>query len=303
LRPEDTILHTQADAGSFVIDGARRRWVIDLGPDDYDLPGYFDHGANDEPGPRWRYYRAQTAGHNTLVIDGRNQIPNSPARIIGGNEEGDCKWAVFDLSPAYGKPAGSIRRGAALIGRQVFIQDEVSPDVSGTIVWAIHTSAEPVSVAGSVARFRFGDDRFVVRILEPKAARLELASPPEPRSFPIADVKLLHGGSVLPGGDSQVCELPRRDDENGMRAGGALIRRLQITWPTGARRLTVLLLPDCDDDELMLPVTPLDDWLDRRPVRLARYPRPAHRAGDFNAPEWIASFGTSPLNGSFSASA
>src|SRR5216684_288473 len=35
-RPEDVILHTQADAGSFIVDGARQRWILDLGPDDYD---------------------------------------------------------------------------------------------------------------------------------------------------------------------------------------------------------------------------------------------------------------------------
>ena len=34
-RPEDMMLHTQADAGSFVVDGAR------LGSDDYDFLGYF----------------------------------------------------------------------------------------------------------------------------------------------------------------------------------------------------------------------------------------------------------------------
>ena len=58
-RPEDVKLHAQADAGSFIIDGARRRWVIDLGSDDYDLPGYFDHGIDTRSGSRWRYYRAQ----------------------------------------------------------------------------------------------------------------------------------------------------------------------------------------------------------------------------------------------------
>src|SRR5262249_34884444 len=61
-RPEDVLLHAQADAGSFIIDGARRRWIMDLGPDDYDLPGYFDHGADNRSGLRWRYYRTQTAG-------------------------------------------------------------------------------------------------------------------------------------------------------------------------------------------------------------------------------------------------
>jgi Heparinase II/III-like protein len=259
--------------------------VIDLGPDDYNLPGYFDHGPDNRSGPRWRYYRTQTAGHNTLVIDGRNQIPNARARIIGNSVEGDCKWTVFDLSAAYGQPAGSIRRGAALIGRQVFIQDEIGPEVSGTITWAVHTTAEPVSIAGSVARFRFGDDRFVVRILEPGTARFELGFPPEARSFPIADVRQLHDRSTHAGGGARVSELPRRDDENGTHAAGALIRRLQIGWPTGARRLTVLLLPDCGDHELALPVTPLDDWLARRPVRLASYSRPGYRTSGLGDPD------------------
>jgi hypothetical protein len=58
--PEDVFLHSQADAGSFVLDGARQRWIIDLGADDYDLPGYFDHGADNRSGARWRYYRTHT---------------------------------------------------------------------------------------------------------------------------------------------------------------------------------------------------------------------------------------------------
>jgi hypothetical protein len=53
---------------------------------------------------------------------------------------------------------------------------------------------------------------------------------------------------------------------------------LQIVWPEHARRLSVALLPDCDDDDLPLPVTPLSEWLARRPVRLTRYPRPEYRA-------------------------
>ena len=277
-RPEDVILHTQADAGSFVIDGAKHRWVIDLGPDDYDLPGYFDHGPDNISGPRWRYYRTHATGHNTLVIDGHNQIPNASAPIIGSCVDGQSKWVVFDLSGAYGKPAGCIRRGAALTGRQVIIQDEVSPDISGTIVWTVHTSAEPVSIAGSVARFRLGDDRFVARILEPEAARFEIAFPPEPRAFPIADVRQLHGRSLAATNGACVSELPRRIDEDGRRAGGALIKRLQIVWPTGTRRLCVALLPDCDEDDLALPVSPLDVWLQKRPVRLAQFPRPEYWA-------------------------
>jgi hypothetical protein len=275
-RLEDTMLHSQADAGSFVVDGARRRWVIDLGSDDYDLPGYFDHGADNRSGSRWRYYRTQAAGHNTLVIDGLNQVPNARTPILGSCVEGDCKWVVFDLSSAYGKPPGSVRRGAALIGRQVVIQDEIGSNISGNIVWAIHTSAEPDSVAGPVARFRYGDDRFVARILEPGTARFELTLPPAPRSFPIADVRRLHG-RPLAGDGALISELPRRDDEDGKRAAGALIRRLEIRWPRNTRRLTVLLLPDCDNDDQALPVIPLDHWLPGAPVRRAPCPQPFYQ--------------------------
>ncbi len=281
-RPEDVLLHAQADAGSFIIDGARRRWIMDLGPDDYDLPGYFDHGADNRSGLRWRYYRTQTAGHNTLVIDGRNQIPNARAPIVGSCIDRECKWAVFDLSAAYGKPPGAVLRGAALIGRQVVIQDEVDTEVSGTIAWVAHTTAEPVSVAGSVARFRSGSDRFVVSIVEPSTAYFDLGFPPEPHSFPIVDIRQLHGRPVFAGNNPQVSEMPRRADACG-RLGDALIRRLQIVWPNGVRRLTVALLPDYDDNaDFAAHVTPLEEWLARSPVRLARYRRPR---------QWIAGGG------------
>jgi hypothetical protein len=269
-RPEDMLLHAQADAGSFIVDGARCRWVIDLGGDDYDLPGYFDHGADGRSGARWRYYRVATAGHNTLVINGRNQDPRARATILGSSVKGECKWIVYDLSAVYGKPAGSIRRGAALIGREVVIEDEVDPCVSSDIVWAMHTSADPVYVAGGAACFRRGRDRLVVRILEPADAKFELTVPPTPQWHALGDVRRLHGAPRIACRSARVRELPRRDDDGEGRGRGALIRRLQIAWPAGARRLTVLLLPDWDESEgTALPVAPLDYWLARRPVRLA----------------------------------
>jgi Heparinase II/III-like protein len=282
-RPEDLMLHAQADAGTFILDGARHRWVTDLGSDDYDLPGYFDHGSDTRSGLRWQYYRSQAAGHNTLTIGRRDQVPNAPARIVGSCVEGDCKWVVVDLSAAYDKPSGTVRRGAALIGRQVVIQDEVDPDSCIDVVWAIHTSAEPVALAGSLARFRMGNDRFVARILEPAGARFELVPPPPPRSFACGPAHEQHGRPM--GDGALVSELPRREDQAGERAAGAPIQRLQIAWPAGTRRLTVLLLPDCDGTELALPVAPLDHWLARRPVRLTGLPRrgcrtrAAHAAG------------------------
>ena len=282
-RPEDVILHAQADAGTFILDGARHRWVTDLGSDDYDLPGYFDHGSDARSGSRWQYYRSRAAGHNTLTIGGCDQVPNAPATIIGSCVEGDSKWVVLDLSAVYDKPAGTVRRGAALIGRQVVIQDEVDPDSCADVVWAIHTSAEPVTLAGLLASLRLGDDQLVARILEPAGACFELALPPASRSFPCGPADQLHGRAAS--GGALVSELPRCEDHAGKRAAGAPIRRLQIAWPAGTRRLTVLLLPDCDGDELALPVAPLDHWLARRPIRLTGLPQRGCRTRGAQATE------------------
>jgi hypothetical protein len=270
-RPEDITLHAQADAGTFVVDGARHRWLLDIGSDDYDLPGYFEHGADGRSGRRWRYYRSQPAGHNTLSIGGRDQIPNAPATIVGNCVEGDSKWAVLDLSAAYGQSYGTIRRGAALLGRQVIVQDEIDPALGSEIVWTAHTAAEPLSLTGSVAHFRHGEDRFAARVLEPAGACFELSLPPPPRSFAPADLQRLHGR--LLDETHLVSELPRCADDDGRRAMGAPIRRLRIVLPPGTPRVTVLLLPDCDGCDTALPIAPLDHWLARRPVRLSAVPR------------------------------
>ena len=119
--------------------------------------------------------RLRSAGHD--------QLPNSPATIIGSNVEGENNWVVLDLSLAYGQPAGTIRRGAALLGRQIVIQDEIDPGICSEITWTAHTAAEPVALAGSLARFRVDEDQFDVRILEPAGARFALSPPPPPRSF------------------------------------------------------------------------------------------------------------------------
>jgi hypothetical protein len=94
-------------------------------------------------------------------------------------------------------------------------------------------------VAGSVAQFRSGDDRFVLRILEPAAACFEIGLPPEPQTFPIADVRKLHSRPLLDGHGAQVAELPRRVDDKDRRAAGALIRHkhgYQRTYADGLNR-------------------------------------------------------------------
>ena len=53
--------HGHYDLSSFVLDSSGLRWIMDLGPEDYDPPDYFDANM------RACYHRASTIGHNTLT--------------------------------------------------------------------------------------------------------------------------------------------------------------------------------------------------------------------------------------------
>ena len=67
--------HGHLDLGTFVLDALGQRWAVDLGSDDYGLPGYFDT-------QRPTYYRCSTPGHNTLTFEDRNQDSDGVAPMI-----------------------------------------------------------------------------------------------------------------------------------------------------------------------------------------------------------------------------
>jgi hypothetical protein len=98
--------HAHLDLGSFVLDAGGVRWASDLGPDDYDLPGYLGK-------QRWSYYRTRTEAHNTLVIDDENQDLRAEARITRQEFAPDFSWVQLDLSRANpGKVKQWVRRFA-----------------------------------------------------------------------------------------------------------------------------------------------------------------------------------------------
>ena len=85
---DNKINHSHLDLGTFVLDAGGVRWALDLGPDDYNLPGYF--------GPkRWTYYRMRTESHNTVTIDDENQDTHAEAPISNHLFSLDLSW----LSP------------------------------------------------------------------------------------------------------------------------------------------------------------------------------------------------------------
>jgi hypothetical protein len=179
----DACEHGHYDLGSFVLDANGARWAMDLGPDDYGLPGYF------KPEMRCRYYRTSTIGHNTIVINGECQPPTARAVIIHDRYEEGISFVVMDLSMAYPSAVSALRGFALIDRRHVLIVDEIVPKASlSSVVWQMHTAAHAgLGDARAVLIFPAESDsaespRFYVRLIDPGLGRLSLrsAAPSEP---------------------------------------------------------------------------------------------------------------------------
>ena len=164
--------HSHLDVGSFVMDALGARWAIDLGADDYNLPGYFG-------GQRWNYYRLRAEGQNTLVINpdaSPDQDPKAAARITRFDSHPKKAFAIADLTPAYRAHASNVKRGMALLDRKdIMLQDEILTETPAEVWWFMHTpAAVKIEDDGQSALLSQIGVSMQVRLLSPRGARLEL---------------------------------------------------------------------------------------------------------------------------------
>ena len=182
--------HAHLDLGTFVLDALSQRWAVDLGPDDYNLPGYFE-------GSRWDYYRLRAEGHNTLVINpggAPDQDPAASARISRFHSSPDRSFAVADLTPAYARQAHRVWRGLALVNRrQVLVQDEIDTGTPAEVWWFLHTpAAVQLSPDQRHALLTQNGQSLAVRLLSPDNAVFELR---QARPLPLSPHPLRQGGN------------------------------------------------------------------------------------------------------------
>ena len=231
---DNKVNHGHLDLGSFVLDAAGRRWALDLGPDNYNLPGYFGSG-------RWNFYRCRAEGHNTLLLNpGKqpDQDPRAVAPIASFVSKSGRSFAIADLTAAYAQSARSVRRGIALIGRQVVVQDEVHAKQSAELWWFLHTKAA-VLCNGPTATLTLDGRKLTARILSPAGASFRVMPPAPLPTSPRLERQQVNG----PGSHG---------DSAGVRK--LAIELHKVTDLT----LTVLLTPD---DVLPAPaVQPLGKW-------------------------------------------
>jgi hypothetical protein len=176
--------HNQLDVGAFVVEAEGQRWAMDLGKDDYNLPGYFSAAIG---GKRWTYYRNRAEGHNTLVIDpgtaAEDQWVKADAPVSRFEHWDAGAFTVLDLSSAY--RGHRVTRGLRLEDRsRVLVQDELDLADPADVWWFWHTRAE-VTIApdGRSAILERGGQTAQVHLLSPPGAVFEqLDAAPLPTS-------------------------------------------------------------------------------------------------------------------------
>jgi hypothetical protein len=223
--------HGHLDLGTFVFDALGVRWAVDLGSDDYNLPGYWDGKRG---GRRWTYFRLGSASHNVVTLAGENQDPEGAASFTFFRSGPDGGRVGIDFTRAYAERSTRAVRGIALVSgrRAVLVQDEFDLVSPCEVAWGMTTRAEiAVEGDGRVARLRESGEELVARILAPaKGVRFVVAS-------------------------------AERDAPEKRNAG---VRRLVARMPEGAGavRLAILLVPSRGDGESVEapPVVPLAEW-------------------------------------------
>ncbi len=219
--------HGHLDLGNFELDALGVRWAVDLGRDDYNMPGYWSKGRG---GKRWSYYRLNSHSHNVPLLGDRDQDPYATSKFIKVKKGGD-PFVLVDLAEAYAGQAKQSVRGVKMIERRaVLVQDEFTIETPCSVAWAMTTEATVAVKSNGTARLTQAGKALIARILAPAGANFTVESaeqnPPQ---------KLNRG-----------------------------IRRLMVRLPettTGNVRIAVLLSPVWEDRTLTrATVSPLEKW-------------------------------------------
>lgn len=173
--------HGHLDLGNFEFDALKQRWAIDLGGDNYNLPGYWDKKPG---GKRWSYYRLGSKSHNVLIIDNKNQDATAESHFVKYNLNEKEPFGIIELTSTYPDKAHSIQRGIKLIneGKDILVQDEIRLKDTSKVTWGITTEAT-IALDGQQALLEKDGKKLSAYILQPETGSFSMhpadQSPPE----------------------------------------------------------------------------------------------------------------------------
>jgi hypothetical protein len=156
--------HGHLDLGSFVLDAHGTRWALDLGGDNYNLPGYF--GAE-----RFTYYRTSTQAHNTVLLDGQNQDSMAKAPMTMQNGV-----VTIDLAATYPRKVTKFLRRVELTPQNAIrIRDDIEAPRPVEALWGMLTDAQ-IALDGRHATLRKGAATLEAEIASPQGAVFDTVS-------------------------------------------------------------------------------------------------------------------------------
>jgi len=150
------------------------RWALDLGSDDYNMPGYFGK-------QRFTYYRLRTESHNTVLIDAENQDDDAKAPMTMKNGV-----VTIDLAAAYPGKLTKFLRSIELTDKNgLLIRDEIAGQQPMDLLWGMVTDAQVV-IDHQQAQLQKGAVTLRAEIKSPNDAVFDVVStqPPLPIENP-----------------------------------------------------------------------------------------------------------------------
>lgn len=179
--------HSNLDAGTFVIDALGERWAEEIGPENYNVSGYWGIDS----GTRWKYYRTNTQGQNVVALNPRaewGQEVNCFAEIEEFESNDSGGFVKLNMASAYGSKVSQAYRGMKVFDNRskVLVQDEFMIDIPSDFWWFMQTLAE-VELSS--------DGKSAVLTRNNKRMYLSLQSSSKDACFTTTEAKSLDGTS------------------------------------------------------------------------------------------------------------
>ncbi|MBO7453582.1 MAG: heparinase II/III family protein, partial [Clostridiales bacterium] len=139
------------DQGSFVYHALGVKWAVDMGKDNYDLPGYMKPSESDNR--RFKIFRLRPDAHNVLLIDPSTSSFgyefNKKATITTESTDDQAK-AIVDMTELQSAKASSAKRGFLLTDDRLslVVRDEVELKGTSDLYWVMYTP-QNASVSGN----------------------------------------------------------------------------------------------------------------------------------------------------------
>ncbi len=179
---DETVSHSNLDAGGFVLDWNNQRWVHMYGrnPGGYtNTYGLADYNTKTETG-RYQYYNTRGEANNTIIAYASSAIANNNIPIVDMDidyfaaveryESGvNTSYGIVDMTDTNSALYTSAKRGVMLTGYRdiVVVQDEITAKEPSDFYWFVNTNADiTISADGKSALWEMNGDRMLVRITQ-----------------------------------------------------------------------------------------------------------------------------------------